>query len=69
MATRSQMKNKERRREEVIRLRKEGLSNIEIAKRLKTTERVVATLFYRARQEGYDVPKAPYDADRRSARS
>lgn len=60
MAQGSSQERKIERRREVIDLRKQGLSNREIAEKLETTERVVATLLYRAKQEGMKVPYPPY---------
>lgn len=51
---------KRERRDEVIKLRRKGLGNLEIAEKLGVSERVVATLLYRAKQEGMDVPPSPY---------
>ncbi len=44
------------RRRTVVALREQGLSNIEIARRLGITVSAVATLIYRAKQSGMDVP-------------
>lgn len=60
MATQKQTSAKTRRREEVIELRKKGLGNAEIAERLGISNQAVATLFYRAKQEGMTVPESPY---------
>jgi DNA-binding CsgD family transcriptional regulator len=51
---------KTERRREVIALRRQGQNNRQIAETLGISERAVATLFYRAKQEGMDVPRPPY---------
>ena len=47
-------------RQELIDLRKKGLGNREIAQKLGLTERVIHTLFYRAKSDGMEVPPSPY---------
>lgn len=51
---------KRERREQIIKLRRKGLTNGQIAAELGVSTRVVSTLIYRAKQEGMDVPPPPY---------
>lgn len=50
------------RKERMIAMRRQGLSNIEIAEALGTAPYVVATLLSRARGKGFDVPLSVYEA-------
>jgi DNA-binding CsgD family transcriptional regulator len=49
-----------KRRDRVVELRRQGLTNGEIADKLQLSERAVATLIYRAKQSGADVPRSPW---------
>lgn len=53
--------------DQVCALRREGLTNLEIASQLGVSEAVVATVIYRGRQHGWPVPVAPYWNRKRAA--